>query len=458
MFTEPTNAMSRRHSHYTRNRPPSGEETEEELEYQSAFEDDTEGDSEVTLDTTIVKQDNSMVMSMAKLMRQMQEKQDKREQMHEQQMKTMLETIERLQSSNHETAKHMEITRAKKVDCPKLGPSQDTRMEDFRAWHESFLGFANLTKLNAECDLTGRRAIIRNAIDPTWQKLWSSGMLNIDETDDIESIMEKIKIYVRSKRNPLLDRQDFFLRNQKLGESVDDYLAELKLLYESCDFPDVTRVCQHCGELNDAEGATNLKTERLRDRLIFGLHDDEIQRKVLEEPLHSLTLQKTFQMVQAAEAAKNTSQDLRNEANISYVRRKSTYKRKQGYDASKKEIGNNCSKCGWNHARDSCLAEKSRCNNCNGMGHWEKCCPFQKRGDFKKLNSIYVRHVSARKCQSPIMELQTSVDGQWEKLQWLLDSGAQACVMSPSQAKSFGRIKPKYSKTKLLMADQGKLR
>ncbi len=451
--------MPPKHNHNTRStsRLPSGEDTEEEHDYESALEEESDdnGDGDATLDSTMVNTNEAMVVNMAKLMKQMQDKQDKREEMHEMQMKTMLDTIERLQMSNNQVHGREDTTRAKKTDCPCLGPCNEIRMEDFRAWQESFMGYASLTKLDSECSLMGRRTIVRNALDPSWQKLWSSQMLNIGINDDVDTIMNKLKEYVRSKRNPLLDRQDFYSRNQRLGESVDDYMAELKLLYESCDFMEMTKTCNHCGDSYISDEKVNLKKERLRDRLIFGLCDEEIQRKVLEEPFNTLTLERCFKIVQAAEAARATTRDLRSETDINYIKRKSSYKKRftQGMRDTK------CEKCGNQHNKDSCPAYNSRCYNCNTIGHWDKCCPNKKlQQDIKKLNSIQISHIGITKQMSPIVELQTCIGNKYKILKWLLDSGAQACVMSPEHASLFGNVRPKYSSTKLLMADQGKVR
>ncbi len=43
-------------------------------------------------------------------------------------------------------------------------------------------------KLREECDLKGRRTMIRSELDPTWAKLWTTDMLQIDPDDDIDEI------------------------------------------------------------------------------------------------------------------------------------------------------------------------------------------------------------------------------------------------------------------------------
>ena len=56
-------------------------------------------------------------------------------------------------------------------------------------------------------------------------------MLHISPTDNEESVVEKI--YVRRRRNPLLDRQAFHRRDQQEGETVDQYFSVLSDLHDA---------------------------------------------------------------------------------------------------------------------------------------------------------------------------------------------------------------------------------
>ncbi len=118
-----------------------------------------------------------------------------------------------------------------------LGPVQDVKMADFRAWREGYQGYGNVAKLDTECNFVRRRSMIQSEIDSSWQKLWTFGVLAIDvHNNDIADIIDKIYRYLRSQRNPLLDRKDFLNRNQHVSEKVNEYYAELQDLYDSCDF------------------------------------------------------------------------------------------------------------------------------------------------------------------------------------------------------------------------------
>ena len=62
-----------------------------------------------------------------------------------------------------------------------------------------------------------------------------------------------------------MQRFRFNSRTRKPGELVATYIAELRTLAEYCNFGDTLE-------------------KMLRDRLVTGIHDDGIQKKLLAEP------------------------------------------------------------------------------------------------------------------------------------------------------------------------------
>lgn len=76
---------------------------------------------------------------------------------------------------------------------------------------------------------------------------------------------------------------------QQEGESVSDYVASLKKLSERCEFGTF---------LNDL----------LRDRIVCGKNDKQIQTRLLEE--HNLTLESVVTLAQGVESAKRDVTEL----------------------------------------------------------------------------------------------------------------------------------------------------
>ena len=97
-----------------------------------------------------------------------------------------------------------------------------------------------------------------------------------------KDIVETLQQHLTPKPLLIAERFPFHRRNQLEGETVSAYLAELRKLSLYCEF------------------GTNLD-DSLRDRLVCGLHNELIQKRLLSEP--SLSLAKATEIALAMEAA-----------------------------------------------------------------------------------------------------------------------------------------------------------
>ncbi len=338
-------------------------------------------------------------------------------------------------------------------------------MADFRTWKESYIGYANVLKLKDECDLTGRRTMLRTALDPTWQKLWTTQILGIGPDDDMADIIECIGEYIRRKRNPLLDRHDFHRRNQHGQETVDQYMAELKILYESCNFQHEDLMCE-CGK--SCKHNTMLREEALRDRLIFGLKDPKVREKVFEVPLDELSLDKAYKIIQAMESSKATLDCLSGEVYVDKVQSSKTYgkkasKNKSTYKQNKiasYSQGTGCKRCGRTHEAQCCPAKDKDCHNCGKKGHYEKFCLMKRSQDkqgVKTLHSVQVRALHKVGGYRPTIQVSTKIGKTKKDMTWLCDSGAEVCVMGMNQLKHFKGVKQQRTDVNLFGAGNHKL-
>ena len=338
-------------------------------------------------------------------------------------------------------------TRAKKIEIPCLRHPKDVTLADWRDWRERFQGYASVQKLRQECDIEGRRCILKSALDPGWTKLWAGRSLEIEGADDIEEIMMKIGAYLRRQRNPLIDRQDLHNRNQLPDENVDQYLAALQVMYDSCDYED-DRACDLCGE--DCGHGARLREMRLRDRLVIGLRDEQIQKDVLKESLEDLTLEKTLKICRAGEASKATQGQLQQEEvveidqvekNKGGYRRKSTYKKEKFTRATggKEATDEACRNCGFTHEKGSCPAFGKKCNFCGKENHFEAVCLKKKSSTEKVMNTVFVSQVTEeQRCRT--VRLKSTIEGAERDLDWVPDTGAEVSVMGEQHLRQFGEI------------------
>ena len=102
-----------------------------------------------------------------------------------------------------------------------------------------------------------------------------------------EELVKLLKDHFQSKTSEIMQRWKFNTRNRKPDESVSDYMAELRKLAQDCNFGDSLTVM-------------------LRDQLVCGINDDNIQRRLLSED--TLTFDKALKFAQ--EVANRGIQDL----------------------------------------------------------------------------------------------------------------------------------------------------
>ena len=95
-------------------------------------------------------------------------------------------------------------------------------------------------------------------------------------------LVEKVKVHREPKASIIVRRFQFNSRTCSLDESVADYVAALRRLAEHCGF-------------------NNMLEEMLRDRVVCGINNSAIQKRLLAES--DLTLTKAIAVAQAAEIA-----------------------------------------------------------------------------------------------------------------------------------------------------------
>ncbi|KAK7901534.1 hypothetical protein WMY93_018303 [Mugilogobius chulae] len=100
-----------------------------------------------------------------------------------------------------------------------------------------------------------------------------------------------LKNHFDPKPSEIVQRYKFDSRSRKPNESVMDYVAELRRLAQDCNYGDTLQ-------------------QKLRDRIVCGINDDRIQRRLLAET--DLTCEKALSIAVAAETATKNAHDLQN--------------------------------------------------------------------------------------------------------------------------------------------------
>lgn len=176
---------------------------------------------------------------------------------------------------------------------------------------------------------------------------------------NLNKVLEKFDEFCNPKKNTTYERYVFNCRKQKCGETIDDYVTDLKTLSQNCEY----------GQIKDS---------LIRDNLILGINNNHLRENMLRDP--DLTLEKTIQMAKASERAKLESQKISNDVEpIEDVNQVKDNRRRTQFSQ--------CKFCGRNHKFDRklCPAYTKTCNNCGGSNHFAKMCNKQTSN---KINEV----------------------------------------------------------------------
>ncbi len=153
------------------------------------------------------------------------------------------------------------------------------------------------------------------------------------------------------KPSVTVQRFKFNSRVRQPGESVANYVAELRQLTGFCEF------------------GLSL-SDMFRDRLICGINDSRMQRSLLAEK--SLTFKDAFAKAQAMESADRDCQDLQKPcvADSLHVVKSA--------DGPRKPSLYPCPRCGGKHRAADCRFRETVCHYCK-KGHLARVCRSKER-------------------------------------------------------------------------------
>ena len=135
-----------------------------------------------------------------------------------------------------------------------------------------------------------KRAILLSVCGPTtYQLIRNLAQPKKPSELSYDELVQLLSNHYFPSQSVSVQRFRFNSRCRHPGETVAGYIAELRRLSEHCQFAD------------------SLDT-MLRDRLVCGINDERMQRRLLAEP--DLTCKKAVQLAQAIESAEQNVRDL----------------------------------------------------------------------------------------------------------------------------------------------------
>ena len=278
-----------------------------------------------------------------------------------------------------------------------------------------------------------QRAVLLSCVGGATYQLIRNLLAPDKPTDkSFAEIVEAVQRHHQPKPSEIVQRFQFHSRTRNRGESVSAYVAELRKLSEHCNFGET---------LNDM----------LRDRLVCGINDSRVQRRLLSEP--QLTFAKALELAQAAEAADRHATELSKATPSPEVHAISTKDFSPKRGGAQRTIS--CYRCGAsNHSADKCRFKNTECHHCGKTGHLAKVCRSKQRGfrsrtkakkgqtqqthrvdaadtgEDESSDTPYSEpmfNVSGRELAPPIV---VTVDINNAKLEMEVDTGASASIIS----------------------------
>ena len=150
-----------------------------------------------------------------------------------------------------------------KISVPRLDLSVE-RYSAFRSWKSKWEDCAMLTKLETR-EKPYQAAMLRYSFVDDTRQIYETLKLSDEDSKDPDKIMEAMEKFAKGIVNEALERHTFYTRKQQDGEKFDEFLTDIIILSKNCNF------CNTC------------HSGMIRDRIVGGVNDDELRRKMLAE-------------------------------------------------------------------------------------------------------------------------------------------------------------------------------
>lgn len=271
---------------------------------------------------------------------------------------------------------------------------------------------------------------------PDAEKIFAQFELSDEDKKSYDVVLAKLNEYFVPKTNVIHVRATFHRREQKVGESVEQYVRCLYELAEHAEFPQ--------------------KEESIRDRLVLGLNDLDLSEKLQLES--DLTLKKAITIARQHEQVKQELAEQRATGqNVDRVRHQKTgqhYKHRfPGSDKHSQEHKHSCGRCGQSHEAGKCPAKGKQCHKCGKMSHFAKMCKTPKKR-VQKVREVETAEEPESEETFMIRTVNSSNASAWKvdlevegiPVHFKIDTGADVNVVGKAVWEKIG--KPKLTKCK----------
>lgn len=353
--------------------------------------------------------------------------------------------------------------------------------ENWRVFKQNYDIFCIAAEIDKKSEAV-KIAVFLNAVGADAVEVFNSFNLNDQQKSKYVEVINAFDEFCKPKKNVVYDTFIFHSRQQKESEPFDNFLMDLKKLIRLCEFGESEK-------------------RMMRDRLVFGVFDKNLQKRMLEQD--GLEYDKAVEMARASEASKFQTNEMQKNASCVdaiHKDRQSMYKvrppqyhdlrysklqnthaqsdvRRNTYEPKKMEnlkynTDNNkrdsCKYCASSHLYGQCRAYGKQCSKCGKANHFAVACRSKNVREIKKLDesdndeeddvdddedSFHIDSISGKfefeKIQNKDNAWYQNVRIQDDNVVFKLDSGAEVNVLPFKYYKQIGNLKLIKSNTRL---------
>lgn len=227
-----------------------------------------------------------------------------------------------------------------------------------------------------------------------------------EDKSDIEVLKRKFEAFYKPSLNLAYHEFRFGSRDQKEGESFNEWLTELRILAKSCEFAE-------------------MEERMLRSRIILGLKDKKLQEKLISE---NPSFAKTVEICRAREQGKEQCEQI------------------QAGNKIHEEICavaelRRCGKCARSHEASNCPAKGRTCKKCGKRNHFAVACRTKNERPCKLKQNIAVVDAQEQSFWIEALSRSDKNDERWSAtvnvegtpVLCKLDTGANCSVIARSK-------------------------
>lgn len=297
------------------------------------------------------------------------------------------------------------------LPAPKPLDTSDDAWLAWKTWKSEFELFATATQLTKQpSDVQAATFLV--SIGEEGRKAYSTFKFEAQEDKkDVQVLSKKFEDYYRPANNLTLHEFRFGSRDQKEGESFNDWLIELKILAKNCEF-----------EL--------LEDRMLRSRIVLGVRDKRLQQKLLAE---NPTYQKAVVICRIDEQGKQHFQEISAATGGAHTIVNAV--------ASERNM---CTRCGYQaHRGGNCPARGKNCRKCGAPNHFAQVCKAlgpkqtasrqgkQLREVRAETDDFFLAGLTRNSLEADRWTATVYIEGQ--PLSCKLDTGANCCVIAKQE-------------------------